>query len=396
MSNDGGVGEGTSGADIDVTSTSASRTNGELEDRLRGRTFAMGKLAGSNDMGGGDEEGGILAKKHRRAMEEFIRENLRGEGGVDAVDGGGDESEEGKVEVGAVVRASEAAKELYAELLTSIDDGKGGTIDNKTMGGEGDVGAGGAMMGGTGIAEVALPIDERLRALKATEKAAIEHERARRARFGDGGSKYGVMLSSSSSSRAGESRTIHSTSIAAMVPMNFAPGPGKRKRRDLSSMQSTVEDPSLRASLGETRAHEIGFDYPVESSAMVGQGSYSPVFRKSDLSQLGASYSHNFQLHTKEWVMRRRDERQNEIDTMQAKQEVDEGPTTEEGRARVGFDMSRKLARGDVIAPSVSAVGGKGSIEEPKNEWDRKPGGDHRSSDERVWRTFMTNQRNRR
>lgn len=94
--------------------------------------------------------------------------------------------------------------------------------------------------------------------------------------------------------------------------------------------------------------------------------------------------------------MRRRDERQNEIDAMQAQQEVDEGPTTAAGRARVGFDISRKLARGEVIPPSASASGGKGPNGEMRNEWDRKPGGDHRSSDERVWRTFMTNQRNRR
>jgi hypothetical protein len=376
--------------------TTTANNDADLDERLRGRTFAMGKLAGSNDMGG-DDEGGILAKKHRRAMEEFIRKNLADGGG----DVGGDDAidvnaSEGGDGAGAVVRASEAERELYAELLNPADDdGKGGAIDDMTKGGdEGDVGAGGAMMGGTGIAEVALPIDERLRALKATEKAAMEHERARRARYGDGGGRYGETSSSSSSSssRASESKTIHPTSVSAMVPMNFASGPGKRKRRDSSSMRPAVEeDPSSRVS-----SVDIGIDYPVESSAMVGHGYHSSVVRKSDVSELGASYSHNFHLHTKEWLMRRRDERQNEIDAMQAQQEVDEGPTTAAGRARVGFDISRKLARGEVIPPSASASGGKGPNGEMRNEWDRKPGGDHRSSDERVWRTFMTNQRNRR
>lgn len=41
------------------------------------------------------------------------------------------------------------------------------------------MGAGGAMMGGTGIAEVALPIDKRIRALRDTERAAAEHESAK-------------------------------------------------------------------------------------------------------------------------------------------------------------------------------------------------------------------------
>jgi hypothetical protein len=96
--------------------------------------------------------------------------------------------------------------------------------------------------------------------------------------------------------------------------------------------------------------------------------------------------------------MRKRDERQIEIDTIQSRQEADEGPTTAVNRSRVGFEMSRKLARGEVTTPAtVASTGGKGPNGETlRNEWDRKPGGDHRSSDERVWRTFMTNQRNRR
>ena len=196
-----------------------------------------------------------------------------------------------------------------------------------------------------------------------------------------------------------ESRDVRPTTsfVAAMVPSNFASGPGKRRRLDQGSMPrpAAEEDPSLHSS-----TDEFGTDHPVDSSAMIGHGCHrhsSTVVRRSDLSDLGASYSHNFQLHTREWLMRRRDERQNEIDAIQAREDADAGPTTSEGKSRIGFDVSRKLARGEaILPPSASAAGGKGPNGEMRNEWDRKPGGDHRSSDARVWRTFMTNQRNRR
>jgi hypothetical protein len=199
-----------------------------------------------------------------------------------------------------------------------------------------------------------------------------------------------------------------------VCPSSFAPGPAKRRRRDASPTRTAAaaeegegeegEDPSLPRTF-------VGVDRPADSSSsamIVGpsaaESDHPSVVRRSDLSGLGASYSHNFQLHTKEWVMRKRDERQTEIDAVQARQEVDEGPTIAGGRARVGFEMARKLARGEAIAPVTAAAGGgagagagggKGPNGELRNEWDRKSG-DNRSSDDRVWKTFMTNQRNRR
>jgi hypothetical protein len=282
------------------------------------------------------------------------------------------------------------------------------------------------MMGGTGIAEVALPIDERLRALRDTERAAAEHGRARRARSGGGGGgggggrggeHGGIPPSSSSSSRARGTGDDASLGAAMVCPSSFAPGPAKRRRRDASPTRTAAaaaaeeegegeegEDPSLPRTF-------VGVDRPADSSSsamIVGpsaaESDHPSVVRRSDLSGLGASYSHNFQLHTKEWVMRKRDERQTEIDAVQARQEVDEGPTIAGGRARVGFEMARKLARGEAIAPVTAAAGGgagagagggKGPNGELRNEWDRKSG-DNRSSDDRVWKTFMTNQRNRR
>ena len=67
--------------------------NRDLEERLKG-TFDKGKLAGSNDMGG-DDEGGILAKKHKRAMEEYIKSNLREQPVTDSSSGNDNNNGEG-------------------------------------------------------------------------------------------------------------------------------------------------------------------------------------------------------------------------------------------------------------------------------------------------------------
>lgn len=376
--------------------------------RLGTRSFGVGQLAGSNDMGGGDSNdrggggGGLLEKKHRLAMEEFILNNLT----VVKEQGGSGFSSNRSTMVSH--QTSDAEKELYAELLLSSVNNNAereGGIDKKA-GGEGDVGAGGAMMGGTGIAEVALPIDERLRVLKATEKAAMEYERSRKARFEGGGrEEWGSQIKTGMNDISDQQRI---ESIAAMVPMTFAPGPGKRKRQN-DSLTPPVKD-DMKSSLSQASTvggQGISDKYLIESSANIGSGSqYSSTYdvRKSDIADVGASYSHNFQLHTKEWVMRKRDERQTEIDTIHAKQVEDAGPMTSESRARVGFDMARKIARGEITKTDGSVSSGKGGgvtkmNDELTNEWDRKKSGTNnhqQSSDDRLWKSFMTNQRNRR
>ena len=261
------------------------------------------------------------------------------------------------------------------------------------------------MMGGTGIAEVALPIDERLRVLKATEKAAMEYERVRKARFeGKGREEWtSSMMSQIKNGMNDISDQQKIESIAAMVPMTFASGPGKRKRQNNSFVSPVIEDTTSLSQASTVGGGQVISDkYLIESSANIdGDGQYSSTYdvRKSDIAGVGASYSHNFQLHTKEWVMRKRDERQTEIDTIHAKQVEDAGPMTSESRARVGFDMARKIARGEMITTdgSVSSGNPPKKNDELTNEWDRKKSGTNsQSSDDRVWKSFMTNQRNRR
>lgn len=371
----------------DQDGSNAMVRNKDLEERLKG-TFSEGKLAGSNDMGG-DDEGGILAKKHKRAMEEFIRTNLQT---VLPTDGGGETKIHDEQGTYKFKNAAVIEKELYSELLATSDavakEAQNSKKDSLT-GDEGDVGAGGTMMGGTGIAEVALPIDERIRALKETERAAIEYERARRARLGitDQHDQHIAPGSSSATAKDLKSSAIPITSSpVAMVPISFAHGPGKRKRKD-----AIVPEPKVPATLTKPLSSfnvNEDFEFPVQSSA-IPAGSF--IQRSSDTSNVGASYSHNFALHNREWIEQRKDERQAEIDAITAQREAEEGP--EESRARLGFEVARKLAKGEAVPDdrdSAHTSGTKG--DSMRNEWDRKQG----SNDDRVWKTFMSNQRNRR
>jgi len=379
--------------------------NKDLEERLK-VNFAGGKLAGSNDMGG-DDEGGILAKKHRKAMEDYIASNLTSKEGGAAADSsatGNNASSEGEGKKGGNRRASQEEKEIYAELLTS-DANEEGDADGK----EGDVGAGGAMMGGTGIAEVALPIDERIRALQATERAAMEHERARKARFGHGmghGEDGGVGDGGGSAKSAA---VEDSSSLAGMVPVNFAAGPGKRKRTQNDIEAQPSSNPTAQSSSLSKPSQSAPVISPIESSALPpssssyhnhSASSAGPSVRNSDVSALGASYSHNFQLHTREWATRKRDERENDARQEEMERAAEEAGDTEMSKARLGFEMSRRLARGEVVAPPPNSAVGDGGGGDGKGGGGGggggAPGNRHQSSDERVWRTFMSKQRNRR
>jgi len=355
--------------------TATQNNNKDLDERLN-KSFAGGKLAGSNDMGGDDEDG-ILAKKHRLAMESYIKDNLN----ETKDDDKGDEKEKSNN-----TTTTDAEKQMYAELL--IPESVTNTTSGNTpiKGSEGDVGAGGAMMGGTGIAEVALPIDERIKAMRETERVAMEYERARKARYGEGadGDRMPEVNEKSTD-------TTESLDLTAMVPMNFASGPGKRKRQDEVGLVG-IEDHSSSTTQTKQKPSFIGPGYNNAGSSAIPASAGLSV-QKSDVSTLGASYSHNFQLHTKEWISRKRDERQLEIDEAEAQQAIDEGQTTNDGTdTRVGFEMSRKIARGEV---NLTASAAAASRARNKNEWDNK-GRQHQSSDERAFRQFMSKSRNRR
>ena len=347
----------------DSTTITEPVKNKDLEERLKG-TFSEGKLAGSNDMGG-DEEGGILAKKHKRAMEEFIQKKLQGGGSGD-----------GKIEsTSAGAGPTEDEKEMFAELLLSSDNASStNNIANASQAKDGDIGAGGAMMMGSGIAEVALPASQRLKTLKETEKAVSDYEKARnrqgRQEHNDRNGNDDLHLASANDH------------IQHEVPMNFAAGPGKRKRQESDMVSTTAalstETPPTKSLTSHHR------EQPINSSAAYSASSAGTSVQRSDVSTLGQSYSHNFQLHQQDWIAQRRDERQSEIDTIKTQQQADEA---EDSSGRMGFAMARRVAKGEKGVRPPPARGPNG--ESLRNEWDRTKGGNQRSNDDRVWRQFM-------
>jgi hypothetical protein len=256
---------------------------------------------------------------------------------------------------------------MYSELLGSA--AAGAENAKQDLPGEGDVGAGGTMMMGSGIAEVTLPVDERIKALKETETAAAEYER-RRGRLGDDGKTQNLGQP-----------VNESLDSAAAVPMSFASGPSKRKRHEAIPDTRVLPAPKQQTS---TFNPNDDFQFPVHSSALPA-GSFTE--RTTDTENVSSSYSHNFALHNREWIEAKKDERQAEIDAITAAN-VETG--SEESKARVGFDVARKLAKGEAIPDGGNVKGPKG--ESLKNEWDRK----HVSNDDRVWKTFLSNERNRR
>ena len=186
------------------------------------------------------------------------------------------------------------------------------------------------------------------------------------------------------------------------VPLNFASGPGKRKRQDEHhAVPGGVSSTAATSSQQPTTTSSSSATYSNYSASSAGVS-----VQRSDVSTLGQSYSHNFQLHQQDWIAQRRDERQSEIDTLKAQQQQQQqhdngggggggGGDGSGSGGRMGFEMARKLAKGESIRPS-NTRGPNG--ESLKNEWDRKQGGGSRQyrSDDRVYKQFISSQRNRR
>merc|ERR1719491_185070 len=131
-----------------------------------------------------------MNKKHREAMEDFIRTRMQETLGDKANLPNNPSSQESSKDLVQNVSSSSISaleEELYKKLAKSISSNKNSsTNSNKNeeeamleKQREGDVGAGGAMLGGTGLAEVLLPVENRLRNVRETEKIAMMRMRER-------------------------------------------------------------------------------------------------------------------------------------------------------------------------------------------------------------------------
>jgi Hepatocellular carcinoma-associated antigen 59 len=142
---------------------------------------------------------GVLQQKHKEAMEVFIRDRMSANNQQTAA--------EGESAASDMPAKSQPQSALYRELAQSaarMAGASGNTIsdanDASTSASrpaisteDGDVGTGGALVAGTGIAEVLLPSSERQKVIQATEQ--LLHDRKRRRYHNDDGSGVAVKAS---------------------------------------------------------------------------------------------------------------------------------------------------------------------------------------------------------
>lgn len=303
-----------------TASSSEPKQQADLNERLK-RSFGGGTGSDANS-----GQGGVLQHKHKDAMEEFIRQNLKQSQ---------EEEPEAKGKSSSTIKDMKA--KLYAELASASLELTGTKEIQK--GEEGDVGAGGAMLGGTGIAEVALPVDDRMQTIKETEQA---------------------MSSIRPRGRVLNRGTSLQREAAASLPLSFSAGGGKRGKTNLPVIPVTFSSAAPKEALGSGG---------VSSSAGFGV----------DVSSVPSSYSHNFQLHTQEWVQQKREEELQANEPVTVDKNIDSAANHE----RIGFETARRSARGkDDPAAKESKEAGR----------IRKK----RSTDDRVWKNFMAKQHDNR
>lgn len=187
------------------------------------------------------------------------------------------------------------------------------------------------MLGGTGICEIVLPVEDRIKAAKETELAAAKLERARRTR----GRHH------DNTGQNNNQDTEKNTDISQMLPLSFGSGPGKRRNPTIT--QNTVAK-----------------NKPSTLSNPVNPLSAGRVMNKNSLSDIGSSYSHNFRLHNEEWISNKK--KQEQVDRGQVVPEEDDD-------SRVGFEASRGLK------PDRGGNSGTRNVQ--------------RANDNRAYRTFV-------
>ena len=378
----------------------------DLRQRLQG-TFGGGNDGSSSAVDGEGAGEGVLGQKHRAAMDKYIQERMDSTNGKDGRDGTQDKAGADRqllLDEDALYRQVAAevgvAGMVQATMATAAPAVASATADNKTTTKEDDVGAGGMMLAGTGIAEVALPVDERIRTVRETEllasSATAGTSRGRgRDRMVVGASMAHAHPSNDRSAGSAGGPSMNDRDLQAMLPTSFGGGK-KNKKQGLDRTQDIAGMAVPQTTAATAASAAPGRKPPVASSA-------GAAVLPTDVADLSQSYSHNFKLHTHQWVADRKTEQQREVDRVRKEQEERDG--TVENRARVGFEQARRVARGGEMAGGGGSGGGGsggggvggGSGSHVTTGGMAGGGGDrNRSSDDRVWRSFVSKQRNRR
>ena len=350
--------------------------NQDLKDRLE-ESFAS-KRGGDASAGGGgigdndEEEGGILRQKQKMAMEAFIQSQMTHVQGDTSrgMSGGASASSISSPEEEATIESNmskpHTVQDLYSQIIeeSKIAGASIHSTENGAGGGdaavqEGDVGAGGAMLGGTGIAEVALPVEDRIRVAKETERAAAQREAFRRGLIdGEPGEE----------SKHSEQNPLPQQDelVINQLPMSFGVGPGKLKQtsimtQDLPTMPSSSKLPSPTPQV-----------IPTSSASSAGY-----KVRRGDVLNIGTSYAHNYRLHNSEWISNKK--RQQEAEATSRNEQAKEVDGDLVSQERIGFAAKRGRIDND--------RGGQGDV---------KRGGGGQANDDRIYRQFVSKERSRR
>eukprot|EP00557_Chaetoceros_sp_GSL56_P012660 CAMPEP_0176478496 /NCGR_PEP_ID=MMETSP0200_2-20121128/1218_1 /TAXON_ID=947934 /ORGANISM="Chaetoceros sp., Strain GSL56" /LENGTH=533 /DNA_ID=CAMNT_0017874439 /DNA_START=33 /DNA_END=1634 /DNA_ORIENTATION=+ len=378
-----------SSADIEVNAETIA--NQDLKKRLEGN-FAI-KGCNTNE-----EDGNVLMRKHKVAMEEFIEQQIKVKDNNANGDNNAQQQQQQQQQGGAdndddnALLQVKNSNDLYTKILQdakqqlSSNDGKNTAAvaaaigDGSTMTMEdSDIGAGGAMLGGTGIAEVALPVEERIKAARQTELAAarMEHKRMMKRRHGysnnnknyKGGLDDDIL----------EGKDGMDTSYEMMLPISFGVGPGKQRRKNLNAnVKLQPQEHELPSSLLQADSSR--------RDVVLGR-----VLNKNSMPGIGSSYSHNFRLHNDEWIQKQKQQQQQQLQEEEDEQDKRIVPLEGQGEAvvddsnRIGFEARKRLqdhprskgARdGGAGAGSGSGAGGKRKME--------------RAHDDMVYKKFVS------
>lgn len=367
MEADGGTAtlRGQEGQEKDSLEDAEAIANQDLKQRLEGN-FAI-KGCNTNE-----EDGNILMQKHKLAMEEYIQGQII----KDSKDDGGMQqntrNDNNNGECNALQNEESLLQvkntnDLYSKILqdakqqlqsAQYENNKSVAIANGGIMEDSDIGAGGAMLGGTGIAEVALPVEERIKAARETELAAARMERERtKKRYGGG----------SNGDLESDEMDKMETSYETMLPTSFGAGRGKQRRNRNPTIYQSQQDEHPSNILTQQSDSSTHRRDPV----------LSRVLHKNSMPGIGSSYSHNFRLHNDEWIQKQK--QQQHLLLQQEEKEKRIGPMEEQGEVddsnRIGFE-ARKRRKDHPKSSDKASSGGKKKVE--------------RAHDDVVYKKFVT------
>ena len=177
------------------------------------------------------------------------------------------------------------------------------------------------MLWGSGIAEVILPVVDRIKAAKETELAAARRQKKRMGR--------GQMFHADDregSQRAGERSMDYDDKVFSQLPLSFGSGPGKDRKQLTNNSRSRI----TKSSFSQKMPKDANDDGIVTGTRVLNKNIMPEI-------EIGSSYAHNFRLHKEEWVSNKKKEEEHR------KSSTNPVEDNEVDRSRVGFEVRRGI-----------------------------------------------------